>query len=492
MSLKNKTLISIFILFFSFFSFSAFAGSEHNVWGFAWGGKPEVEGGVLKAGSGWISFNCYNDYNNDGILESHCSPTPGFNSNYGVNISTSTLKFSGRAWSGGGGEGGNPKGVFGWLSFERSETGAPPSDDPCPDGSCIAKIGDINPSICDKNNNGYLDTQCGGRDNSSTPISNYKQIFGWARFCGIPEGGGSIVCGGGGWDGWIKFSHQSPSDPKRNYGTVLNLSSNPQKFLGWAWGSDVVGWISFNCENLNSCATSNYFVATNLSFNQPPYVSDLITSSPEYCNIGSGLGQINLSFRYNDPDGDLQSQYQVQVQSTGGTPYVDCTVDAKVSNGTQESVAIRISQSPTSQLCDLPSYLGDVPFNTSLQWRVRVKDNQGNWSAWSSWIPFSTAPHPYPYVDFSWTPTRPAPGEIVQFNNLSQIFVPGGPSFLWTFTNANPSTATTTNATTTFTLPGNQSVTLRVTDSSGYYCERTRTINVFKPPYYFPLPPFQP
>jgi len=458
---------------------------DHNVFGWAWGGMPYFEGGELKAGSGWIGFSCCNYYSGLSQRISRC-----YLANYGVDINPSTFKFSGRAWSGGGEEEGSPKPVLGWLSFERTETGAPPSDDPCPDGTCIAKVGEINPSICDKNNNGYLDIQCGGKDNSTTPISNYKQVFGWARFCGIPQGQSSVVCGGGGWDGWIKFSHRS-SNPNSNFGTVIDLTTNPKQFRGWAWGGDVVGWISFNCSNQNSCSNSNYFVATDITFNQPPSVSNLITSTPNYCTELSGIGQINLSWRYNDNDGDPQSQYQIQVQSSGGTMYVDCTIDATVATGTQESVAIRISQSPTSQLCDYPNYIGDVPYNTSLQWRVRVKDNKGAWSDWSSWVSFSTAHHPYPYVDFTWTPSRPVVGEAVQFTSLSQVFY-GSPSYLWTFTNATPSSATTQNATTTFTSGGDQNATLRVTDSMGYYCEKTKAINVRRQPFYFPIPPVPP
>jgi hypothetical protein len=286
MKLSKKIFItlSLLLLVFVFLFFSLFKkpkeikaspGSGDNVWGWAWAGFPTST--PLEAGSGWISFNSKNcDSNGDGITDTgnypNC-PSGLSTQNYGVNIDSSSLKFSGRAWVGGGEEGGSSKRVLGWLSFERSETGAPPSasDDPCPDGSCIAKVGDVDPAICDTNGNHKLDSQCGGDD--STDIGNYKQVFGWARFCGIPDGGSTVVCGGDGWDGWVKFSHFSPIVARR-YGTTIDMTGTPNKeFKGWAWGSDVVGWISFNCSNQGVCGTSNYKVLTSLVINHPPIAS---------------------------------------------------------------------------------------------------------------------------------------------------------------------------------------------------------------------------
>jgi hypothetical protein len=494
---KVKAILLSFLLVVGFFIvFKVEASSSDNVTGWAWGNFPDVVGGILRAGSGWISFNCYNDYNGDGVLESHCTDA-GYSSNYGVNLSTSTLKFSGRAWLGGGEEGGSSRPVLGWLSFERSETGAPPSDDPCPDGTCIAKADNVSSTICDTDNNGYLDSQCGGKNDSTTPLGNYKQIFGWARFCGIPPGGSSVVCGGDGWDGWVKFSHNGAI----RYGTTINWTSLPREFLGWAWGSDVVGWISFNCKNQNSCSTSSYKVYL---IGQPPSATNL-QESFQYCQIQPGVGMMSLSWTYSDYENTNQSAYSIEVQQLIGSTWQTMVLCDNIPtsgppSGGIGTSAVLIKSQPTSNLCDLPSYVGDIEYGRSTRWRVKVRDGEGIWSEWTGWTnPTTTKAHAYPWIDFSWTPQKPKINEVVQFIDQSNCYdTPGtttcsastGDSFFWTFQNGNPSFATSQNPTTTFSSIGSNLVTLRITDSSGDWCENSKTVTSIYPfPFWKEIPP---
>lgn len=83
-------------------------------------------------------------------------------------------------------------------------------------------------------------------------------ITGWIRACA-----GSINgdCTGGdrtdGWDGWIKMSGSWSN------GAIVDEGSNWLE--GYAWGGDVVGWISFNCKTggpngSNICVTFDYKV----------------------------------------------------------------------------------------------------------------------------------------------------------------------------------------------------------------------------------------
>jgi hypothetical protein len=200
------------------------AGTEHNVWGWAWGGFPELEGGVLKTGSGWIKFNnCTNPAN-----PATCGPI-----NYGVHICTNDTdslcgavatpkegKFIGYAWAGGGEDAfGIPTSTIGWINF------APAGPYPA-------------------------------APNYSAKVSTTTgEVSGWARACSVFQAG----CSGplkpssetGGWDGWIKF--RGP-----NYGVWIDTSPvppNPDEFRNWAWGGDdststaVIGWISFNVKN---------------------------------------------------------------------------------------------------------------------------------------------------------------------------------------------------------------------------------------------------
>lgn len=91
--------------------FSAQKVLAANVWGWAW-----------SENVGWISFNCLNDYNNDGIRENHCAA--GGNVDYGVQIDNLTGLFSGYAWSEN----------IGWITFNQADLAG------CPSGSCNAKV----------------------------------------------------------------------------------------------------------------------------------------------------------------------------------------------------------------------------------------------------------------------------------------------------------------------------------------------------------------
>ena len=179
------------ILFLFCFCHQSFA-EEKEVFGFAW-----------SENIGWISFNSASD---------------GSSIDYGVKIDTSTGNLSGYAWSEN----------IGWISFNRSDTGplpsSNPSDDPCPDGTCIAKVDDP----------------------GNLKIANVE-IKGWARALSVCD---SIPCTSsgpcsncGGWDGWIRFDHGQSNE------VYIDPSGD---FYGWAWADKVIGWISFNSRNCDS------------------------------------------------------------------------------------------------------------------------------------------------------------------------------------------------------------------------------------------------
>lgn len=107
-------------------------------------------------------------------------------SNYKVLIDDVTGNFSGYGWSDN----------IGWVSFQSSDVAG------CPSGSCPANV----------------------------DLVSTGQVTGWAK----------ALSAGGGWDGWISLRRTaSPA-----YGVDMDL--NTGAFSGWAWGSDVVGWVSFS------------------------------------------------------------------------------------------------------------------------------------------------------------------------------------------------------------------------------------------------------
>ena len=104
-------------------------------------------------------------------------------------------------------------------------------------------------------------------NNSNTTLSGYawSENVGWIDFSGASYNSGTGVISGSaqvlagqqsstdGWEGILQLSDNSPILYN------VDVQTNSQA-TGWAWGSDVVGWVSFNCSNQSVCGTSNYKV----------------------------------------------------------------------------------------------------------------------------------------------------------------------------------------------------------------------------------------
>lgn len=177
------------------------AGKSQNIKGWAWSET-----------IGWISFNSNGcddntDGKSDGVPDG-CPPAGSTIADYGVNIESSGGRLSGHGWSEN----------VGWLSFNRGETGAPPSDDPCPSGGCIAKVVP-----------------------SGQFLKSDVNVEGWARALAACD---SVPCSlsgpgvnTGGWDGWVRFDHNQTGE---------TIFGGDKKFHNWVWGSDVIGWLSMN------------------------------------------------------------------------------------------------------------------------------------------------------------------------------------------------------------------------------------------------------
>jgi hypothetical protein len=414
--LKAKIILFIISFIFNFCIFtSALAGTGDNVSGWAW-----------SENIGWISFNCYNDYNGDGVLEDHCS-----SSNYGVNLNLSTKIFSGYAWSEN----------VGWITFNESELSG------CPSSPCRAWLGSDN------------------------------KVYGWAR----------ALAYGGGWDGWISLRNDS-----KNYGVWLDTSTSPWEFRDFAWSDMVIGWISFNCKNQNSCSNSNYKV---FLIDQPPTVPDRYETQ-NWCAWGSspqvapGLA-ITLHWTYSDLEGDPRSAFEIWLDDSSS--FSDPKFNKVFNISSSES-----SQSYVLNLSDDQEgdWLNRLAWGTTYYWKVKVKDSAGNWSDWSPVDSFNTPSHAYPYVNFKWDPQIPTVNQVVQFTDLSKCYNPSDnvvpcSSWLWTFQNGNPPSSTQQNPTTTFTSVSSNLVTLRVTDSSNYSCEIQKTVTSTYPlPFWKEIHPF--
>jgi hypothetical protein len=390
---------------------------NHNVWGWAWSNMAQNPGG--QEGIGWISFSCTNcDSNKDGISDngnySQC-PVGQTVVSYGVDINPGG-DFTGFAWSEN----------VGWIDF--------------------APAGPY-PSV--PNYSAKADMATG-------------QVSGWARACAVFQAGCSGALKGdserGGWDGWIKL-RKGPGDGGANYGLYIDGSGDLQN---WAWGSDVAGWISFNCAN-QGCGASNYKVHTNLNFNAPPSAINLSVDpdNSEYC--GKVYPPVRVRWQFSDA-GDSQSAYQLQVDTepSFSAPLVVDT--GKLSDNCLGDCAEYVFQNSGEQLA----------WNTNYYWRIMVWDSSDLASDWAS-TTFNTIRYPYPFVDFTKSPASPKANTVITFSNNSTCYPPGGcQSYSWDFGNGYSSSNPV--ATTTYTSAGLKTVSLTVNDGSHQCTEEKKVV----------------
>ena len=276
-----------------------------------------------------------------------------------------------------------------------------------------------------------------------------NEVTGWAR----------ALAYDGGWDGWIRMD---------------GVSRSGCDLIGYAWGSDVIGWIKFKgtAQDGSSYGIVSTFCVSRV--NQPPSATNLQVSQPDYCYSGpAGI----FSWTFTDPDSasDTQSAYQVQVDNNS---------DFSSPEDNSGKVISSSNSYATPQ--------GRLSYNTTYYWRVRVWDRDDLVSDWASGPSFTAPKHAYPSIDFSWTPQEPSVKEVVQFTDQSIVY--GGSrkvAWLWTFQNGSPAGSNQQNATTTFLSAGPKQVTLKVTDSDGFACQGSKTINAqFPLPEYKEVPPF--
>ncbi|MFA6353785.1 MAG: hypothetical protein WCW93_02550 [Candidatus Paceibacterota bacterium] len=191
-----------------------------------------MSGYAWSSNIGWISFNCTN--------LSTCGTGVG-QANYGVNKDTSG-NLTGYAWS--------PN--IGWIKF-GGLSGFPTGN------GTIASDAKVD-----------LDT---------------NKLTGWARACSgmydisLNQGVLNNTCTGmsrtDGWDGWISFS-----------GTGYGVTFDGSAFSSYAWGSEVVGWISF------SGVTSNII----------PVMTGTLTASICTIELGESNCTTNLDWKINNTE----------------------------------------------------------------------------------------------------------------------------------------------------------------------------------------------
>jgi len=277
------------------------------------------------------------------------------------------------------------------------------------------------------------------------------KIVGWAKQINDNE------------TGWIKLG------PNVIESTDYGAYTNGGFVLGWAW-SDSFGWLSFNCENNNECGTSNYAVR---------YGSDVeisnINANVMYCAHDS-LSTVNdgLAVHFS---WDYASEYSQK----------SYTVEIATNDTFTSAFSKTASTSSNSYVLDLggSSWNGEqLNWGTTYYWRVQAQNQAGTMSSWSEGSFTISRTHGSPWVKINHSPEKILIERPILFNaGESQVYDASEPEYYWTFENGDPNESTNEEETVIFNVENDFTTTLRVTDGTGYYCEKVEDFNalIFNP-----------
>ncbi|MBI5913426.1 hypothetical protein HY839_03245, partial [Candidatus Azambacteria bacterium] len=255
---------------------------DYNMRGWAW-----------SDGIGWISFSSRNcDIDWDGVMDrvnvgsgtgdaaadAQCPVDGTIIPNYGAHLDFSSYELSGWAWSE----------HIGWITFEKTIAGTPPK----------APYNDASQN--------YI------------ALLESGTIKGWARAASCMD----TNCDTDSEWGWIKMSGTATN------GSPYGVGSAVSDFTGFAWGSHVMGWISFNWQNCDidvngtwdACGLSGpsyeYKVYALGTLPNAPPVADSLASN--FLNRCTSPFAPTLSFMYKDNEGDPLMQYTINIYTSTG------------------------------------------------------------------------------------------------------------------------------------------------------------------------------
>jgi len=232
------------------------------------------------------------------------------------------------------------------------------------------------------------------------------KVIGWAQ---VLSGSGRTD----GWDGKISLSTQTGDSV--SYGVTYNKTT--QQFSGFAWGSDVVGWISFNQSDTGSSV--NYYVYGPGGTGIPPSVPSNLSASA-WCDSNSPA----LNISYTENTGTLPITYHIYRQTsswgsftnefgeTTGTTYSDSGLSLnttyyykiKASNAYGDSALSGVISGTTSSNCapatpvELKTFIATPPignkgYTCTLSWQLQSYNNNTSCSLTGSGLNVSYDPN---------------------------------------------------------------------------------------------------
>lgn len=288
------------------------------------------------------------------------------------------------------------------------------------------------------------------------------RICGWARALAGKEDPND------GWDGWINLGY---SEDQNNPGISIvdNSSSYNYEFelLGWAWGSNVIGWISFNCDNseIDACGEFSYKVETNF-IAQRPKLKNLEIIEGNYC--AKDEPPITLTWDYESSlsrdDNPKPTEIELQVvQNTFFDDDENCSPDC-VFDPHQDSPGLYTDEYTLRRL----------EFGKDHLVRVRVWDEYGMVSEWAEKEIKTKVKYPSPDWELV-RPEIPRVREATYFEDRTSYYdwdvsnnVSGDIIIKWYSEKAIPNTKegpkdTHENFETEFQVEGEHEVTVTVT-----------------------------
>ena len=122
-----------------------------------------------------------------------------------------------------------------------------------------------------------------GSSNENALVDSSGKLHGWARACAGTAAGdcSSMTSRTDGWDGWISLDGT-------NYGVNFASGNGQYTQSAYAWGSDVVGWISFNPSNLSSPANPSCNPALEACGGGPGGLTPAVNFSISSSSVATG------------------------------------------------------------------------------------------------------------------------------------------------------------------------------------------------------------
>lgn len=280
-----------------------------------------IRGWAWSDNIGWVSFSCHSSEGTAGACANPWGTHMVMPSESG-NIGIPDRSIIGHAWSD----------TLGWISFQKSETGEPPLS-----------------------GNAAFDAKITGQNYTARFDADQNTIIGWARVLSACTSIPCVNLVDPAWNGWIQFLDAT-------YGVKI---SNTGRISGYAWGGDVIGWLTFDVADANMQAymgipvdllTSAVSPLASISLNQSLVAVDpegfaLQVNANGSASGAGGAGYTITSYSWNWGDGTTSAGITASHTYTQEGSYT-ITLTVTNSEGASNSVSQNITfTSPSVNAC---------------------------------------------------------------------------------------------------------------------------------------------